>query len=104
MAPQAAWVPLGSGAMECHVCGTAVRPEQKFCMECGARLHRQNTGEMALAPPELGSGSDYTSRTPALPPAPGAHPMFDPVTGQLLAQPRGRGAGRRRHQRAACAG
>ena len=89
--------------MECHVCGTAVRPEQKFCMECGARLHRQNTGEMALAPPELGSGSDYTSRAPALPPAPGAHPMFDPVTGQLLAQPGRRGAGRRRHQRAACA-
>ena len=71
--------------MECHVCGTAVRPEQKFCMECGARLHGR--GEAALAPPAVGTGSERTGGTPALPPAPSAHPMFDPVTGQLLVQP-----------------
>jgi len=59
-------------------------------MECGARLHHQQTNELRLAPPELGRGgdSDVTTRTPALPPAPTAgHRMFDPVTGQLLAQP-----------------
>ena len=72
--------------MECHVCGTEVRPEQKFCMECGARLHHTQGHDLALAPPEAGSAND-TTRTPALPPASGAHPMFDPVTGQLLAQP-----------------
>lgn len=72
--------------MQCHVCGTGVRPEQKFCMECGARLQHQRTGELALAPPELGTGRDgeATKPTLALPPAAGGHPMFDPVTGQLL--------------------
>lgn len=74
--------------MECHVCGTAVRPEQKFCMECGARLHGRTSAEIALAPPALGAGSAVTGGSPALPPTANAHPMFDPVTGQLLAQPR----------------
>ena len=76
--------------MQCNVCGTGVRPEQKFCMECGARLHHQQTSDAALAPPALGPGHEYepTTRTPALPPASSVgHPMFDPVTGQLLAQP-----------------
>ena len=73
--------------MECHVCGTEVRPEQKFCMECGARLHHTQGHDLALAPPEARSDRDATTRTPSLPPAPGSHPMFDPITGQLLAQP-----------------
>src|SRR5688500_16732207 len=75
--------------MECHVCGTKVRPEQKFCMECGARLHQQQRHDLSLAPPEIGRASDApTARQSALPPASGGHPMFDPITGQLLAQPR----------------
>ena len=69
------------------MCGTPVRPEQKFCMECGARLHHTQGHDLALAPPEAGSAADSASTAPALPPAPEAHPMFDPVTGQLLAQP-----------------
>jgi hypothetical protein len=57
-------------------------------MECGARLQRQSIATSQLAPPELGtgSGSDPSGGLPALPAA-AAHPMFDPVTGQLLAQP-----------------
>jgi len=72
--------------MQCHVCGTGVRPEQKFCMECGARLQHQRAGELALAPPELGPGRDREAAQPtlALPPVSGGHPMFDPATGQLL--------------------
>jgi hypothetical protein len=69
--------------MQCHVCGTAVRPEHKFCMECGARL-RHPVGELALAPPP--ADDEEASRLPALA-APAGHPMFDPVTGQLLAVP-----------------
>jgi hypothetical protein len=69
--------------MECHVCGTEVRPEHKFCMECGARLRRP-TGELALAPPSL--ADEETRGLPALPGS-SSHPMFDPVTGQLLAVP-----------------
>ena len=34
------------------MCGTQVRPEQKFCMECGARLHHTQGHDLALAPPE----------------------------------------------------
>ena len=67
-----------------------MRPEQKFCMECGARLHHPQSHDLALAPPDARSAAadaDSTTRTPALPPALGAHPMFDPITGQLLAQP-----------------
>ncbi len=69
--------------MQCHVCGTEVRPEHKFCMECGARLRRP-TGELALAPPA--PADEETHRLPALP-GPSSHPMFDPTTGQLLAVP-----------------
>jgi zinc ribbon protein len=69
--------------VQCHVCGTEVRPEHKFCMECGARL-RSPGSALALAPPT--PEDDETSRLPALP-APANHPMFDPVTGQLLAVP-----------------
>jgi hypothetical protein len=69
--------------MQCHVCGTEVRPEHKFCMECGARLRRP-TGELALAPPS--SAEAETDRLPAYP-GPSSHPMFDPATGQLLAVP-----------------
>lgn len=54
--------------MQCDVCGTEVRPEHKFCMECGARLAHQTPS--------------VTSTTPAAGPG---HPMFDPTTGQLLA-------------------
>ena len=69
--------------MQCHVCGTEVRPEHKFCMECGARLRRP-AGELALAPPTP------TRRRPAgcrRSPRPPSHPMFDPATGQLLTVP-----------------
>jgi hypothetical protein len=45
-------------------------------MECGARLPRPSG---ALAIPDTGE-------VPALPP--GAHPMFDPTTGQLVGMPR----------------
>jgi hypothetical protein len=69
--------------MQCHVCGTEVRPEHKFCMECGARLKRP-ASELALAPPY--ADEEETSRLPALA-APASHPMFDPATGQLLAIP-----------------
>ena len=69
--------------MQCHVCGTEVRPEHKFCMECGARLRRA-AGELALAPPM--ADDEGTNRLPALA-APTSHPMFDPATGQLLAVP-----------------
>ena len=69
--------------MQCHVCGTEVRPEHKFCMECGARL-RSPSGELALAPPPPEDGDSI--RLPALA-APTSHPMFDPATGQLLAVP-----------------
>ena len=69
--------------MQCHVCGTEVRPEHKFCMECGARLRRP-AGELALAPPT--ADDEETNRLPALA-APSSHPMFDPATGQLLAIP-----------------
>jgi hypothetical protein len=68
--------------MQCDVCGTEVRPEHKFCMECGARLRRP-TGELALAPPRA---DDENNRLPALSSS-ASHPMFDPVTGQLLAVP-----------------
>jgi zinc-ribbon domain len=70
--------------MQCHVCGTEVRPEHKFCMECGARLRRPTTGELALAPPH--ADEEETNRLPALA-TPASHPMFDPTTGQLLAVP-----------------
>jgi hypothetical protein len=69
--------------MQCHVCGTEVRPEHKFCMECGARLRRPS-GELALAPPP--ADDEESGRLPALA-APVSHPMFDPATGQLLAVP-----------------
>ena len=69
--------------MQCHVCGTEVRPEHKFCMECGARLRRP-AGELALAPPP--PGETDANRLPALA-VPASHPMFDPATGQLLAIP-----------------
>jgi uncharacterized membrane protein len=69
--------------MQCHVCGTEVRPEHKFCMECGARLRRP-PGELALAPPP--TNDVESDRLPALA-APTSHPMFDPSTGQLLAVP-----------------
>ena len=69
--------------MQCHVCGTEVRPEHKFCMECGARLKRL-ASELALAPPH--ADEEETSRLPALA-APSSHPMFDPATGQLLTIP-----------------
>jgi zinc-ribbon domain len=69
--------------MQCHVCGTEVRPEHKFCMECGARLQRP-VGELALAPPSV--DDEETNRLPAIA-EPTSHPMFDPVTGQLLAIP-----------------
>jgi hypothetical protein len=52
-------------------------------MECGARLRRP-AGELALAPPV--ADEQGTDRLPALA-APTSHPMFDPVTGQLLAVP-----------------
>lgn len=67
--------------MQCDVCGTEVRLEHKFCMECGARLADQPHFAAAVAaaagtPPALERGRR----------APGpAHPMFDPQTGQLLA-------------------
>jgi hypothetical protein len=70
--------------MQCHVCGTEVLPEHKFCMECGARLRRP-TGDLALAPPREGE-SDRLRALPE-PATPSSHPMFDPATGQLLAVP-----------------
>ena len=69
--------------MQCHVCGTAVRPEHKFCMECGARLRRP-TSDLALAPPAI--ESEESDRLPVLS-TPASHPMFDPTTGHLLAIP-----------------
>lgn len=71
--------------MQCHVCGTGVRPDQKFCMECGARLHRQPASELVITP--SAGGPDRVSGIASdLPPVtPSDHPMFDPVTGQLLA-------------------
>jgi hypothetical protein len=57
--------------MQCDVCGAEVGPEQRFCMDCGARLNRSGPADPTPAPPlELAP--------------PGGHPMFDPVTGQLL--------------------
>src|SRR4029079_13157415 len=57
--------------MQCDDCGAEVGPEQRFCMDCGARLHRGGPTDPTPAPPlELAP--------------PGGHPMFDPVTGQLL--------------------
>jgi len=69
--------------MQCHVCGTAVRPEHKFCMECGARLRRP-ASDLALAPPAI--ESEEADRLPVLS-TPASHPMFDPTTGHLLAIP-----------------
>lgn len=60
-----------------------MRPEHKFCVECGARLRRPAT-ELVLAPPSV--EDEAGDRLPALA-AHGNHPMFDPVTGQLLAVP-----------------
>ena len=68
--------------MQCHVCGTEVRPEHKFCMECGARLRRP-PGELALAPPP--ADDEEPRRLPALA-APASHPMFDPATGLTTGQ------------------
>src|SRR6478736_2141705 len=57
--------------MPCAVCGGEVGPEQRFCVGCGARLHQGGPADPTPAPPlELAP--------------PGGHPMFDPVTGQLL--------------------
>ena len=46
--------------MQCHVCGTEVRPEHKFCMECGARLKRL-ASELALAPPHADEGDEQAA-------------------------------------------
>ena len=64
--------------MRCDVCGTEVQPQQKFCMECGARLHHP-------------AGDDrVTGDVPTVPELPAvSNPMFDPVTGQLIGLPRG---------------
>lgn len=67
--------------MQCDVCGTEVRPEHKFCMECGARLAHQPPSAASIAPASTSGGSRQ---------------MFDPATGKLLAIDRPHRAGQAR--------
>ena len=85
--------------MQCHVCGTEVRPEHKFCMECGARL-RHPAGELALAPPP--PDDEETDRLPALA-APVEPPDVRPGDGPATGHPAATAAAaarRGRHERA----
>src|SRR5688572_12291489 len=68
--------------MQCHVCGTEVRPEHKFCMECGARL-RGAHASIELAPPDPATA--FRRAVGEVGRSPSGHGMFDPVTGHIVA-------------------
>ena len=103
VAPRSGSVHLRSGPMECHVCGTPVRPEQKFCMECGARLHHTQGHDLALAPPEAGSAADERVR-PHAGVATGSGSAPDVRSGhRSAARPAPAGQARGRRRRHECA-